>query len=74
MEEMAALFAPGMRHEQQRRQDLEMLREDEGNAADPPSTVDLDAGIAVIRLPRDPVLAPTEPGSDDEDPAPRDEE
>jgi hypothetical protein len=51
LEELGALFAPGMRHEQQRRKDLEMLRDDEGNAADPPSTVDLDRGVAVLRLP-----------------------
>jgi hypothetical protein len=30
---------------------LAVLREDEGNSADPPSTVDLDAGVAVLRLP-----------------------
>jgi hypothetical protein len=64
MEELGALFSPGMRHEQQRRQDLEMLRDEEGNAADPPSTVDLDRGIAVIRLPR-----PATPPPDAEDDA-----
>jgi hypothetical protein len=52
LEELGALFNPGMRHEQERREKLELLREDEGNAADPPSTVDLDAGIAVLRLPK----------------------
>ncbi|HVQ91386.1 MAG TPA: DUF6191 domain-containing protein [Mycobacteriales bacterium] len=51
MEEFAALFNPGMRHEQERREKLAVLREEEGNSADPPSTVDLDAGVAVLRLP-----------------------
>jgi Family of unknown function (DUF6191) len=51
LEELASLFAPGMRHEQERRKQLEMMRDDEGNAADPLSTIDLDRGIAVIRLP-----------------------
>ncbi len=54
LEEFASLFAPGMRHERQRRQELETLRDEEGNSADPPSTVDLDRGVAVIRLPRMP--------------------
>jgi hypothetical protein len=58
MEELAALFNPGMRHEQERREKLAVLREDEGNSADPPSTVDLDAGVAVLRLPRKPDATP----------------
>ena len=65
MEELGALFNPGMRHEQQRREQLEVLRDEEGNAADPPSTVDLDTGVAVIRLPR-----PAGPPDDDTDPEP----
>lgn len=65
MEELSALFAPGMRHEQERREQLELLREEEGNAADPPSTVDLDRGLAVIRLTRpEPEVEP----ADDTDP------
>lgn len=52
LEELGALFSPGMRHEQERREKLAVLREDEGNSADPPSTVDLDRGIAVLRLPK----------------------
>lgn len=52
MNELAALFAPGKRHELAERQRREVLRDDDGNAADPPSTVDLDRGVAVIRLAR----------------------
>jgi Family of unknown function (DUF6191) len=51
MEEFASLFAPGMRHEQKERERLALWRDDVGDA-DPPSTVDLDRGIAVIRLPK----------------------
>jgi Family of unknown function (DUF6191) len=58
MEELAALFNPGMRHEQEQREKMAVLREDEGNSADPPSTVDLDAGVAVLRLPRMPDATP----------------
>ena len=65
MEELSALFAPGMRHEQERREQLEVLRDDEGNAVDPPSLVDLDGKLAVIRLP--PKLAqPPDENADDE--------
>jgi hypothetical protein len=60
LEELAALFNPGMRHEQERREKLSVLREDEGNSADPPSHVDLDAGVAVLRLPG---KKPAEPAS-----------
>jgi hypothetical protein len=60
MEEFAALFAPGMRHEQERRRNQELMREDEGDAAlrDKVSQVDLDNGVAVLRLP------PKEPDAD----------
>lgn len=34
VEDLAALFAPGMRHEQQRRREVELLREDEGTGAE----------------------------------------
>jgi hypothetical protein len=51
LEEFGSLFAPGMRHEEEERNRLEMWRDDVGDA-DPPSTVDLDRGIAVIRLPK----------------------
>ena len=51
MEEFASLFAPGMRHEQKERERMTMWRDDVGDS-DPPSTVDLDRGVAVIRLPK----------------------
>jgi hypothetical protein len=56
MEEFAALFAPGMRHEQERRRNQELLREEEGDAdlRDKVSQVDLDNGVAVLRLPEKP--------------------
>lgn len=51
MEELSALFAPGIRHEQEEKQRREVLRDDEASG-DPVSTVDLDGKKAVIRLPR----------------------
>lgn len=45
------MFAPGMRHEQEEKNRLEMWREDAEDGAPPRSVVDLDRGIAVIRLP-----------------------
>jgi hypothetical protein len=50
MEEMASLFAPGMKHVQEEKQRLVMTRDDEATG-DPPSSVDLDGNRAVIRLP-----------------------
>ncbi len=50
MEEMASLFAPGMKHVQEEKQRLAMTRDDQATG-DPPSTVDLDGNRAVIRLP-----------------------
>jgi Family of unknown function (DUF6191) len=65
MEEFAALFAPGMRHEQERRRSQELMREDEGDAdlRDKVSQVDLDNGVAVLRLPDKP--KPAEDGADE---------
>jgi hypothetical protein len=58
MEELASLFAPGMKHVQEEKQRLAMTRDDEATG-DPPSTVDLDRNRAVIRLPAsEPVTAP----------------
>lgn len=58
MEELASLFAPGMKHVQEEKQRLTMTRDDEATG-DPPSTVDLDGNRAVIRLPRsEPPAAP----------------
>jgi hypothetical protein len=53
MEELSALFAPGIRHEQRERERLEATRDDP-STGDPPSTVDLDRNKAVIRLPAKP--------------------
>lgn len=50
MEELASLFAPGMKHVQEEKQRLAMTRDDDATG-DPPSTVDLDGNRAVIRLP-----------------------
>lgn len=61
LDELGALFSPGMRHEQEEKQRRDVLRDDE-STGDPVSTVDLDANHAVIRLPprpdRDPDPAP----------------
>jgi uncharacterized protein DUF6191 len=51
LEEFGALFAPGMRHEQEEKNRLELWREDAEDGAPPRSVIDLDNGIAVIRLP-----------------------
>ena len=58
MEEFGSLFAPGMRHEQEEKQRLELTRENPESGAPPLSTVDLDGGKAVIRLPARPVKEP----------------
>jgi Family of unknown function (DUF6191) len=57
LEEFGALFAPGMRHEQEEKQRLELSRDDL-ESGDPPSTVDLDGNRAIIRLPRKPAPDP----------------
>lgn len=63
--DVALIFSPGQRHEIEEKHHRALLREDEGNEADPPSRVDLDAGVAVIRI--------SPPGSDDDArPAPTD--
>jgi hypothetical protein len=69
MEEFAALFAPGMRHEQERRRNQELMREDEGDAdlRDKVSQVDLDNGVAVLRLPEKPKPAEGEADEAGED-------
>jgi hypothetical protein len=51
LEEFGALFAPGMRHEQEEKNRLALWREDAEDGAPPRSEVDLDRGVAVIRLP-----------------------
>ncbi len=47
------LFNPGIKHIEEQRQSETMLRDDE-ESGDPPLGIDLDAGTAVIRLPRRP--------------------
>lgn len=51
MDEFSSLFAPGIRHEQQEKQRLELSRDNPESGAPPLSTVDLDGRKAVIRLP-----------------------
>lgn len=48
LSELGALFAPGMRHEQEYRRAQDILREDDGTSADPPNRVDLDSGVVVL--------------------------
>jgi hypothetical protein len=45
------LFQPSVRHLEEQRQAERMLRDDD-ESGDPPLGIDLDAGKAVIRLPR----------------------
>lgn len=59
-EDLAVIFAPGKRFEIQEKKQREQLRDEEGNEADPPSRVDLDAGVAVIRI-----TPPAKPAADD---------
>lgn len=60
MEELASLFAPGMKHVREEKQRLETTRDDDATG-DPPSTVDLDGNRAVIRLPAKPEVPATPP-------------
>jgi hypothetical protein len=53
MEELASLFTPGIRHEQEEKQRRLVLRDDEADG-EKVSTVDLDGKKAVIRLPPKP--------------------
>lgn len=52
-------FAPSTRHKKEHDEFLEVKRDEDGDAAPPRSTVDLDAGVAHLVLPK-----PTQP--DDE--------
>ena len=45
------LFQPSVRHIEEQRQAEHMLRDDE-ESGDPPLGIDLDAGTAVLRMPR----------------------
>lgn len=54
LSELGALFAPGMRHEQERRRSEELSREDDGTASDPPNMIDLDSGMVTLTRVEDP--------------------
>jgi Family of unknown function (DUF6191) len=45
------LFAPGKRYEREERLRVDVTREDAGDAAPPCTVVDLDHGVAFIRVP-----------------------
>jgi hypothetical protein len=47
-------LAPSSRHKKEHDEYLEVARDEEGDAAPPRSTVDLDAGVARIVVPRPP--------------------
>jgi uncharacterized protein DUF6191 len=47
------LFHPSTKHVEEQRQAETMLRDDE-ESGDPPLGIDLDAGTAILRLPRRP--------------------
>lgn len=49
-EQLHASFSPGKQSELEERKTTLMLRDEEGDAAPPRSTVDLDGGTATIRL------------------------
>ncbi|WP_318552253.1 DUF6191 domain-containing protein [Kitasatospora fiedleri] len=51
-EQLHAQFAAGKQAELEQRRTTLMLRDEEGDAAPPRSTVDLDGGVAVIRAER----------------------
>ncbi|WP_405828578.1 DUF6191 domain-containing protein [Streptomyces sp. NBC_00105] len=50
-EQLHASFSPGKQNELKERQSALVLRDDEEDGAPPRSRVDLDGGLAVIRLP-----------------------
>jgi hypothetical protein len=54
-EQLHATFSDGKRHELRERQTTLILRDEQGEGAPPRSRVDLDAALAVIRLPKDDV-------------------
>ncbi|MFC1410352.1 DUF6191 domain-containing protein [Streptacidiphilus sp. N1-12] len=53
-EQLHAVFAAGKQQQLDERKSSLMLRDDEGEGAPPRTGVDLDAGLAVVRLPRAP--------------------
>ncbi|MFB9367309.1 MULTISPECIES: DUF6191 domain-containing protein [Kitasatospora] len=50
-EQLHAQFAAGKQHELEQRRSTLMLRDEEGDGAPPRSTVDLEGGRAVLRMP-----------------------
>jgi hypothetical protein len=48
-------FAPSTRHKKEHDEYMEIKRDDDGDAAPPVSTVDLDAGVARIVVPPSPL-------------------
>ena len=58
-EQLHATFSPGKQSELKERRSALLVRDDEEDGAPPHSTVDLDGGLAVIRVPG----APASPGS-----------
>src|SRR5690606_8706886 len=48
--DVSLIFSPGQRHEIEEKHHRATLREDEGVEGEPPSRVDLDAGVAVIHI------------------------
>ena len=58
------LFHPSTKHVEEQRQTERMLRVDE-ESGDPPLGIDLDAGTAVLRLPRRPPESQDQPTLDD---------
>jgi hypothetical protein len=61
------LFHPSTKHVEEQRQSERMLRDDE-ESGDPPLGIDLDAGTAVLRLPRQPAEPRDQPTTDDQPP------
>ena len=50
MGELGALFNPGMRHELAERKAKALRREEEGNAGDGELRIDLESGVATIKI------------------------
>jgi hypothetical protein len=51
MDPLSAVLTPGKQHELDQKHQQALMREDEGDAAPPHSSVDIGAGIARILLP-----------------------
>ncbi|GAA2000653.1 DUF6191 domain-containing protein [Nakamurella flavida] len=64
MGELGALFNPGMRHELAERKAKALRREEEGNAGDGELRIDLETGVATIKIQAPGGTAPQD-GDDD---------